>query len=190
MKKYILLLLIISSCSVLFGQNTNSQSKPQVDSTLVWLNAGIGASSNGFAAMVGFTFVTNKKKAFELLFRQNSQIGMFVSNPEYFRSIDFLYGHSYRIAKKGLFTLSSGLSLFENMRHGEIIGSSGGILGNHTFKELKDNSIGVPIHLQLFRTGFKFIAIGIDAASNINLIKTNFSLTVVLKLGDFDLQKK
>lgn len=190
MKKYILLLLIISSSSILFSQNTNSQNKSQVDSTLFWLNLGIGPSTNGFASMVGFTLVTNKRQVFELLFTQNKQIGLFTSNPEYFRSIDFLYGHSYRIAKKGLFSMSTGLSWFGNMSHGEVIGSSGGILGTSTYKEITENGIGVPIHLHLFRTGFKFIAIGIDAASNINLIKTNFSLTVVLKLGDFDLQKK
>ena len=86
--------------------------------------------------------------------------------------------------------MSTGLSWFGNMRHGEVISTSGGLLGTSTYKEIVENGVGVPIHLQLFRTGFKFIAIGIDATSNVNLINTNFSLTVVLKLGDFDLQKK
>jgi hypothetical protein len=141
--------------------------------------------------MFGFTLVTEKKQAFELLLQNNSQIGFFVVNPEYFHALNFLYGRSLRMDKKGLFTISTGLNFFENMKHGEVTGSNaGGFLGSSSFKEIKEIGVGFQLHVQLFRTGYKNIAIGIDGSTNLNFINSNFSIALFLKLGNFELQKR
>jgi hypothetical protein len=158
-----LISITIISLTWCFGHN-NFKS----DNKFGWVNLGFGGSSNGPSVGINGSYQINYH-VISLRALYNEEIsGLWNDFPDNSSDLGLLYGLGAR-KKKIYVSVSTGISRVA----GSVITYS---------KETKYTVVGIPIELQLFRTG-KIVGIGIYGFANINRELSFVGALLCIQLG-------
>jgi len=158
---------------------TNEQFQP--DSSLHWINIGLGPGTGGMAAGAVISIKqnsTNKYLSFRITY--NEEFVLFTSPSENVWDVGALIGIRNRSAK-GLSSISAGLSVVGGRKR------SGNRTGGDWFGSEYDSRIfttmGIPVNTELFLTPSKNFGIGLNGFANINPQKPFAGVLLCLQIG-------
>ena len=140
--------------------------------TLFWVNAGIGPTTSGLSYGLGATY-QKANNVLSIRFSYAEEASGSGNTPrEYVQELSLLYGINIAAANE-LTSFAAGLSLVKGRDRGRYLYSSSGFFGTIKYHESLDfQTVGLAMETQLFWRPLSFLGIGIIIHGNVNTKRT------------------
>jgi len=178
-RNYPIILLVCVFCIGICVDSIQAQDDENVKKAAYWFNVGLGLSTAGSTALSANGSLRINKTIFSVRTTQVSEAKDQVGGGEFF-DVGILIGTTASVTSNKLIALAVGLARVTGYRY---VGEPG--RNRSVEKEPLNNSIGIPLEIQMFYRPNHIFGIGFYIFGNFNSEQSFGGITLSIQFGQF-----